>query len=424
MKRLQFTARASPEQTPSRSSARRLGSLPRLFWGATQRLSQRILRGARATPGLARALPAGRPWFATRMRLLLPDVRDRLMRRSLAQRIMEHQHDHANHPIPTSATSQSGGSDRASVEPEIAPDGAPSQGIAQADLAAEAQQAGQPAFTPPRMRHVLLVRHGQSQYNVEGRLPGQLPGVSLTDEGRRQAHHAAVALSGLPLSAVITSPLERARDTAEIIARGWALPVREDARLMDTNVGRWAGLKIDEVAKSDPAWKAFVEHPTEPPPGIESLAAVQARAVDAVTDALDDPTTGDYLVFVAHADVIKLIVMRYTNVAVDGVRFLSISNASISALAFAEFPAPEGNANQDGATATKMATGVVRGNPTVLAVNWTSAPRWLVAPKPKSADAQTSQANSTDNSNNATKSGGDTEGYLAAEALPREHDRQ
>ena len=221
------------------------------------------------------------------------------------------------------------------------------------------------------VRVFVFVRHGQTTWNVEGRLPGQLPDVPLTEEGRQQAHRAAVALSGLPLSAVISSPLERARDTADIIARGWALPVRLDARLMDTEVGAWAGHKIADVAKNDPAWKAFVEHPTEPPPGVESLGDVQARAVAVVEDARRDPELGNYVIMVAHADVVKLILAHYTDIPLDGVRFISIANASISALAFA------------GDT-----------HPHLLTMNWTPSPGWLVPPlpKPKGQDQAKEQA--------------------------------
>jgi broad specificity phosphatase PhoE len=228
------------------------------------------------------------------------------------------------------------------------------------DPAQAAQHNGGHAPKPARL--VLLVRHGETTYNIEGRLPGQLPGVLLTDEGRRQAHRAAVALAALPLSSVISSPLERARDTAEIIARGWNLPLRLDERLLDTDVAPWAGRKIEEIAREDPGWKAYLEHPNDPPAGVESFASVQARAVAAVEDALRDPATGQYVVAVAHADVIKLIVAHYTGVPITTARFLSIANASISALAFTEgLP------------------------PALLATNWTAVPSWLVpaAPKPE-----------------------------------------
>jgi broad specificity phosphatase PhoE len=211
--------------------------------------------------------------------------------------------------------------------------------------------------TPPKTRVLLLVRHGQSTYNVEGRLPGQLPGIPLTDEGRRQAHRAAVALSALPLSAIISSPLERAAETAEIIARGWGLTVRTDPRLMDTNVERWAGQKIDEVAKTDPTWRRYVANPDEPPEGAESFSSVQARAVAVAREALADPNSGDYIVLVAHGDVVKLILAQYMNTPIPAVPYLAIGNASISGMAFTGDSPPQ-----------------------ILATNWTSDPRWLVAP--------------------------------------------
>ncbi len=211
--------------------------------------------------------------------------------------------------------------------------------------------------TPPKTRVLLLVRHGQATFNVEGRLPGQLPGIPLTDGGRRQAHRAAVALSALPLCAIISCPLERAAETAEIIARGWGLTVRTDPRLMDTNVGHWAGQKIDEIAKTDPAWKVFVANPDEPPAGVESFSEVQKRAVAVAREALADPNNGDYIVLVAHGDVVKLILAQYMNTPIPCVPLLAIGNASIRGMACTGDAPPQ-----------------------ILATNWTPDPRWLVAP--------------------------------------------
>jgi probable phosphoglycerate mutase len=228
------------------------------------------------------------------------------------------------------------------------------------DVAAAGADGAKPQ---PPTRLILLVRHGETTFNVEGRLPGQLPGVPLTDEGRRQAHQAAVALAAMPLSAVISSPLDRARDTAEILARGWGVSVRLDNRLKDTDVRRWAGKKIADVARDDPLWKAFVERPTEPPDGAESLTDVQARSVAVVDDVLRAPELGNYIAIVAHADVVKLIVAHFAGIALHGVRYLHIANASITALAVTGDEPPH-----------------------VLALNWTPAPGWLVPPLPKPAE--------------------------------------
>lgn len=226
------------------------------------------------------------------------------------------------------------------------------------------QMNGQSSQPPAPPRLLFLVRHGQATFNVEGRHPGQLPGIPLTDEGRRQAHQAAVALSALPLSAVISSPLERAKETAEIIARGWDIPVRTDPRLMDTDVGRWAGQKIDDLARNDPAWKAFTEKPDEPPEGVERLSDVRQRAIAVVEEIWHDESLGQYIVLVAHADVLKLIIGNYLKSPVTSIRYMNIGNASISALALPK-----------------------EGTPDVLAINWTLLPRWLTPPPVASAES-------------------------------------
>jgi broad specificity phosphatase PhoE len=210
---------------------------------------------------------------------------------------------------------------------------------------------------PKAPRLVVLVRHGQTTYNAEGRLPGQLPNVPLTDEGRRQAHQAAVALAASCVSAVVSSPLERAYQTARIIARGWGVTVRTDDRLSDTDVGAWAGLKLDEVTKSAPDWKRFVQNADFAPPGGESLAHVMARSVTVVEELRRDESAGDLIVVVTHADVIKFIIGHYQGEAVTAAARLYVANASLSALRF------EGE-----------------GPPHVLAVNWTASPAWLLPP--------------------------------------------
>src|SRR5579863_4190724 len=109
---------------------------------------------------------------------------------------------------------------------------------------------------------LLFIRHGQTTWNVEHRLPGQLPGIHLTDTGKQQAARLADALTVLPISAVISSPLERASETAEIIAQPRQLAIEFEPGLMDIDVGHWAGQNHDELNKNDAEWKAFVRNPT------------------------------------------------------------------------------------------------------------------------------------------------------------------
>ncbi|HEY7125248.1 MAG TPA: histidine phosphatase family protein [Ktedonobacterales bacterium] len=222
---------------------------------------------------------------------------------------------------------------------------------------AQAQQyTGCTPLKDSRMkRKLLLIRHGQTTFNVEHRLPGQLPGVLLNEEGKRQAQQTGAALTGLPIGTIITSPLERAYETATLIAQGRDIPFHVEPDLADTNVGKWAGMDYNELFKSDPEWQLYVRQTASAPPGVESSLDVQARAVRVAERARRAPDLGEYVVLVAHADVIKLILAYYTGMQPDCVHFLHIDNASVSLLAFGEGEHP----------------------PTVLALNWTPSPGWL-----------------------------------------------
>lgn len=220
-----------------------------------------------------------------------------------------------------------------------------------------AQVAASETASPPRQVTLYLVRHGQTAFNVEKRLPGQLPDIHLNDEGVRQAEQLSAALHDLPLTTVISSPLERARETAEIVRGGRDVPLRLEPRLMDTDVGRWAGQKIDDLNKDDPAWKAFTQHPTQPPPGIEGFYAVLQRVVAVAEEARHDEALGHAIMLVAHADVVKLLITHYLQLPIEGAGWLHIPNASITTLAFTGDHAPS-----------------------VLALNWLPAPGWLRPP--------------------------------------------
>src|SRR6266705_134412 len=159
---------------------------------------------------------------------------------------------------------------------------------------------------------LLLIRHGQTTWNVEQRLPGQIPGVELNEKGRQQATRLADALTIIPISAIISSPLVRAHETASIIAQQYKLEIQFEPDLMDIELGHWTGQSYDELSKNDPAWKEFVKYPTVVPDDVETFPHVQERAVAAVERWRKLESIGAFPAFVAHADIVKLLIAHYT----------------------------------------------------------------------------------------------------------------
>jgi broad specificity phosphatase PhoE len=137
------------------------------------------------------------------------------------------------------------------------------------------------------MTQLLLIRHGQSTWNAEGRIQGWAD-PPLDDTGREQAWRLARRLADekLGIVAVYSSPLLRARQTAEEIAQTLGLPVQTDDRLKENGVGEFTGLTGQEVEQRFPAWLASLKATAEwvPPPGGEDRDAFVTRAVRAMTD--------------------------------------------------------------------------------------------------------------------------------------------
>ncbi len=204
---------------------------------------------------------------------------------------------------------------------------------------------------------LLFIRHGQTTWNVKGLLPGQLPGIELTDTGREQAQRLAEALKVLPITAVISSPLERARDTANYIAQIQGVDIEFDERLKDTDVGHWAGKDYNKLHQEDPAWKEFTRDPTHAPEGVETFPQVQQRAMAGVEAWLKEHTGGGYAVFVAHADVVKLLLAHYMGLDVARLGSLSIDNASVSIVEIED-----------------------EEHSRVIAIGWSPRPGWLKLP--------------------------------------------
>lgn len=188
------------------------------------------------------------------------------------------------------------------------------------------------------MPSVVLVRHGRSTANVAGVLTGRAPGVSLDEVGRSQAAGVAERLAGVPLVAVVSSPLERCRETATIIADGRGREVRLEDGLTECDYGQWQGRPLSELAQ-EPLWSVVQDRPSAAVfPDGESLTDMQARAVAAVRrlDAAMEAEHGAGAVWVAvtHGDVIKSLLADALGLGLDLFQRIVVNPGSVSVVRY------------------------------------------------------------------------------------------
>jgi probable phosphomutase (TIGR03848 family) len=170
-------------------------------------------------------------------------------------------------------------------------------------------------------------------------LTGHKRGVHLNDAGVRQAEAAATRIAVLPLAAIVTSPLERCVDTAQVVIDAQREAGREpawhtDDRLVEARYGAWTGRPMKDLVK-DPMWPVVQQHPSAAVfPGGESMAEIAARAIAAVRDW--DARLGEKAVWVAcsHADVIKAVVADALGLHLDQFQRIVVDPASVSVVRY------------------------------------------------------------------------------------------
>ena len=164
-------------------------------------------------------------------------------------------------------------------------------------VAMPAQPSDQSSQWPPSTTRLLVVRHGESEWNAVGRWQGRAD-PPLTMEGRRQAAAAARSLGSF--DAVVSSPLQRAAETATIIAEHLGIgPVLTEPDLMERDAGEWQGLTRGQIEMD---WPGYLEHGKRPP-GYEPDAAMLDRVLGALGRVAERAGDGDALV-VAHGGVV------------------------------------------------------------------------------------------------------------------------
>lgn len=186
------------------------------------------------------------------------------------------------------------------------------------------------------MPTVLLIRHGRTTANASGILAGWSPGIELDDVGRRQAAELAVRLREVPLRAIVTSPLERTRQTAAAIVEGAAVPVEVhvDDAVGECHYGDWTGRDLKSLAR-DPLWKVVQSHPSAVVfPGGESMSAMQHRAVVAIRAWNEKLGADAVYAVVSHGDVIKAIVADALGTHLDLFQRISCDPCSVSVISY------------------------------------------------------------------------------------------
>ncbi|GAA2012100.1 MAG: MSMEG_4193 family putative phosphomutase [Nocardioides sp.] len=225
------------------------------------------------------------------------------------------------------------------------------------------------------MATVILVRHGRTTANASGVLAGRTPGVKLDDTGRAQAERAGERLAPVRLAALVTSPLERCRQTAKALlaAQAGEVPTLSEKGISECDYGEWQGRALKDLAK-EKLWKVVQSQPSAAAfPGGESMATMQARSVAAVRrhDAAIEAEHGPGAVWVAvsHGDIIKSVLADALGMHLDLFQRINVDPASISIVRYTD------------------------SRPYVLATNTHAGDLgWLVPPKKARGSRRTSDA--------------------------------
>jgi probable phosphomutase (TIGR03848 family) len=186
------------------------------------------------------------------------------------------------------------------------------------------------------MATVILVRHGRTTANASGLLAGRTVGVRLDEVGRAQAAVTGERLAAVPLVGVVSSPLERCRETAQFILdhqTGIPLtPIEDD--ITECDYGEWQGRTLKELS-AEKLWSTVQAQPSAVTfPGGESMATMQSRAVSAIRrhDAAFEAEHGAGAVWVAvsHGDIIKAILADAYGMHLDLFQRINVGPASVS----------------------------------------------------------------------------------------------
>jgi broad specificity phosphatase PhoE len=172
-----------------------------------------------------------------------------------------------------------------------------------------------------------LLRHGERQ---ESRvLVGRLPGIALSERGRAEIAAVAELLAEGKIAALYSSPLQRTRESAEIVAARLGLPVALHDDLIELDFGEWTGATFDAI-RADPRWRAWsTQRSLATIPGGESMRQVQRRAVEALLE-IGEAHPDESVVVVSHGDVIRAMLVFALGMPLDFYGRIEVAQGSLS----------------------------------------------------------------------------------------------
>ena len=186
-----------------------------------------------------------------------------------------------------------------------------------------------PQTEPTRL---LLIRHGQTEWNRAQRIQGQID-IALNDTGLRQAQALALALADEPIAVIYTSDLGRAHATAQALAMTTGAQLRVDPRLRERHYGAFEGLTYDEIESDWPqqakSWRE--RDPAFAPQGGESLLDLWARVLPTL-DSIAQRHAGEQIAWVTHGGVIDLLYRAATRQDLSVRRSWDLGNTAINRL--------------------------------------------------------------------------------------------
>ncbi|MCV0411945.1 histidine phosphatase family protein [Nitrosarchaeum sp.] len=181
------------------------------------------------------------------------------------------------------------------------------------------------------MGSVIFLRHGQAKNNIERILTGRTPNIPLTEKGIEQAEKTAKFLEQMNISAIYSSPIERAKHTAEIVAKHNSLDVITDDRLIELDMGKFTGVPYDEIFTSHGnVFMKFYNGELEiAHNGVETFTEVKKRVLS-IVDHVIEKHPDQNVVLVTHMDPIKAMLATVVDLSPTNLFELIIANASLN----------------------------------------------------------------------------------------------